>query len=39
MVYLFVGETPGTCCINAVNRKNKLAYFENCSVEAREFVV
>lgn len=31
VVYLLVGLTPGTCCMNAVNRKNRLAYFENCS--------
>lgn len=31
VVHLFVGETPGTCWIRAVNRKNKLAYLENCS--------
>jgi hypothetical protein len=32
VVYRFVGETPGICWIHAVNKKNKLAYFENCSV-------
>ena len=31
VVYGFVGETPGICWMQAVNRKNKLAYFENCS--------
>lgn len=33
VVYRFVGETPGICWIHAVNRKNKLAYFENCSAD------
>lgn len=33
VVYLFVGDTPGICCMHAVNKKNKLAYFENCSAE------
>ena len=32
VVYLLVGETPGICCMQAVNKKNKLAYLENCSV-------
>lgn len=33
VVYCCVGDTPGICCIHAVNRKNKLAYFENCSTK------
>ena len=31
VVYLFVGETPGICWMQAVNKKNKFAYLENCS--------
>ncbi len=31
VVQRLVGETSGICCMQAVNRKNKLAYFENCS--------
>jgi hypothetical protein len=33
VVYLFVGETPGICWMQAVKRKKRLAYFENCSVD------
>lgn len=29
VVYLPVGDTPGTCWIQAVNKKNKLADLEN----------
>ncbi|KAH3681603.1 hypothetical protein WICPIJ_007477 [Wickerhamomyces pijperi] len=29
VVYLFVGDTSGTCWITEVKRKNKLAYLEN----------
>ena len=32
VVYLDVGEMPGICCKMAVNKKNKLAYLENCSL-------
>lgn len=31
VVHRFVGDTPGICCMHAVNKKNKLAYLENCS--------
>src|SRR5277367_5819434 len=31
VVYRFVGETFGICWRAAVNKKNKLAYLENCS--------
>src|SRR3954468_23396106 len=31
VVYLFVGDRPGICCRPAVNKKNMLANFENCS--------
>ena len=31
VVYRDVGEIPGICCRMAVNKKNKLAYLENCS--------
>jgi hypothetical protein len=34
VVYLFVGETPGICWIQAVKRKKILAYFENCSASS-----
>lgn len=32
VVYWFVGETFGICWMQAVKRKNRLAYLENCSV-------
>lgn len=35
VVYRLVGETPGICCIHAVNKKKRLAYFENCSIECQ----
>ena len=31
VVYLFVGDTSGICWMQAVKRKNRLAYLENCS--------
>lgn len=31
VVHLLVGETPGICWMQAVKRKNRLAYLENCS--------
>lgn len=31
VVYRLVGEMFGICCNAAVNKKNKLAYLENCS--------
>ena len=31
VVHLLVGETPGIWWLHAVKRKNRLAYFENCS--------
>jgi hypothetical protein len=34
VVYWFVGETPGICWMQAVKRKKRFAYFENCSAPA-----
>ena len=33
VVHRFVGDTPGICWIHPMNRKNKFAYFENCSTK------
>ncbi len=32
VVYGLVGDTPGICWMQAVKRKNRLAYLENCSI-------